>query len=144
MPRVSFNPQNILVVFLTLFTTLVASADAPQTLADILAQVFADAGNIQMALHTLGPAVLSASNSTGNSNSIGPAGTPTAAEPAPTESAAPAKPKSCFPALDFDKPNDVPKSRDNWWCQADTEYAFFGFSYEGSQFHYGLLDDLWS
>ena len=37
---------------------------------------------------------------------------------------------SCFPALDFQMPDSVPSSLDNWWCDPSTEYAFMGFSYE--------------
>lgn len=37
---------------------------------------------------------------------------------------------SCFPALGFQMPTDVPDSLDNWWCDMDDEYAFLGFSYE--------------
>lgn len=36
----------------------------------------------------------------------------------------------CFPALDFEMPQDVPDSLDGWWCDAADEYAFVGFSYE--------------
>lgn len=37
---------------------------------------------------------------------------------------------SCFPALDFVKPATLPKDNTKWWCDASTEYAFVGFSYE--------------
>ncbi|KAI0695960.1 hypothetical protein C8T65DRAFT_698546 [Cerioporus squamosus] len=37
---------------------------------------------------------------------------------------------NCFPALDFQMPDDVPQDTTNWWCDASTEYAFLGFSYE--------------
>lgn len=36
---------------------------------------------------------------------------------------------SCFPALNFDMPSDVPKSTDGWWCDPKDEVAFMGFSY---------------
>lgn len=37
---------------------------------------------------------------------------------------------SCFPALGFQMPDDVPVDTDGWWCDPNTEYAFLGFSYE--------------
>ena len=37
---------------------------------------------------------------------------------------------SCFPAIGFTMPSSVPSSLTNWWCNANTEYAFVGFSYE--------------
>ncbi|KAI0278503.1 glycoside hydrolase superfamily [Russula aff. rugulosa BPL654] len=37
---------------------------------------------------------------------------------------------NCFPSLGFSTPSNVPRSTDNWWCGATTEYAFLGFSYE--------------
>jgi hypothetical protein len=36
----------------------------------------------------------------------------------------------CFPSADFQMPSTVPSSTQSWWCPADTEYAFLGFSYE--------------
>lgn len=39
---------------------------------------------------------------------------------------------SCFPALGFNMPQDVPHSLDGWWCESADEYAFLGFSYEVS------------
>jgi exo-beta-1,3-glucanase (GH17 family) len=42
----------------------------------------------------------------------------------------PSSASSCFPALDFQMPDSVPSSLDNWWCDPSTEYAFMGFSYE--------------
>jgi len=39
---------------------------------------------------------------------------------------------SCFPALGFKKPSNVPSSVEGWWCDPATEYAFVGFSYEVS------------
>lgn len=38
--------------------------------------------------------------------------------------------QSCFPALDFNMPSNVPDSLDGWWCSPTDEYAFLGFSYE--------------
>ncbi|KAF4620617.1 hypothetical protein D9613_000782 [Agrocybe pediades] len=40
--------------------------------------------------------------------------------------------RSCFPALDFRMPRQVPHDSQlqHWWCDASTEYAFLGFSYE--------------
>lgn len=40
---------------------------------------------------------------------------------------------SCFPALGFKMPVDIPSSLNNWWCDPHTEYAFVGFSYEVTQ-----------
>ena len=37
---------------------------------------------------------------------------------------------SCFPAVGFKMPTVTPTSLTNWWCNADTEYAFVGFSYD--------------
>lgn len=37
---------------------------------------------------------------------------------------------SCFPALDFIMPPNIPADLSNWWCNATDEYAFLGFSYE--------------
>ncbi|PWN47097.1 glycoside hydrolase family 17 protein [Violaceomyces palustris] len=38
--------------------------------------------------------------------------------------------RSCFPALDFLMPQQVPSSlKDDWWCSQMDEYAFLGFSY---------------
>ena len=37
---------------------------------------------------------------------------------------------SCFPALGFTTPSNVPASTDGWWCDPVNEYAFLGFSYE--------------
>ncbi|KAJ3488920.1 hypothetical protein NLI96_g2499 [Meripilus lineatus] len=37
---------------------------------------------------------------------------------------------SCFPALYFKTPSNIPSSLNNWWCKPETEYAFVGFSYE--------------
>jgi hypothetical protein len=37
---------------------------------------------------------------------------------------------SCFPALGFTTPSDVPASTNGWWCDPVNEYAFLGFSYE--------------
>lgn len=37
---------------------------------------------------------------------------------------------SCFPGLGFKMPSSTPKSLDDWWCNATSEYAFLGFSYE--------------
>ncbi|KAF7967468.1 hypothetical protein HWV62_34111 [Athelia sp. TMB] len=37
---------------------------------------------------------------------------------------------SCFPGLGFKMPSSTPKSLNNWWCNATSEYAFLGFSYE--------------
>lgn len=39
---------------------------------------------------------------------------------------------SCFPALGFTMPSDVPASTVGWWCDPVNEYAFLGFSYEVS------------
>ena len=39
---------------------------------------------------------------------------------------------SCFPALGFTMPSDVPTSTNGWWCDPVNEYAFLGFSYEVS------------
>ncbi|KAI3618660.1 b-(1-6) glucan synthase [Moniliophthora roreri] len=41
-------------------------------------------------------------------------------------------PSSCFPALDFKMPSEVPSDSalSSWWCDPWTEYAFMGFSYE--------------
>ena len=49
------------------------------------------------------------------------------AAPSPVCSMSPA---NCFPSLGFKTPSDVPSSIDGWWCNATTEYAFLGFSYE--------------
>lgn len=38
--------------------------------------------------------------------------------------------ESCFPALGFQTPEDVPQDTVGWWCDPATEYAFLGFSYE--------------
>lgn len=38
--------------------------------------------------------------------------------------------RSCFPALNFTMPTQVPSSLDGWWCSMDCEHAFLGFSYE--------------
>lgn len=38
--------------------------------------------------------------------------------------------RSCFPALNFTMPTEVPSSLDEWWCPMDCEHAFLGFSYE--------------
>ncbi|CAD6923808.1 unnamed protein product [Tilletia controversa] len=84
-------------------------------------------------------------NSTSSSNS---SSTPSAL-PKPSSTAAPSsvptivpvppvttpKPKpqqkSCFPALDFKMPSDVPDTGvDGWWCDMEDEYAFLGFSYD--------------
>jgi len=37
---------------------------------------------------------------------------------------------SCFPALGFKMPSDVPANTNGWWCNPTDEYAFLGFSYE--------------
>jgi len=39
---------------------------------------------------------------------------------------------SCFPALGFQMPSEVPPDSDfsSWWCDPEDEYAFVGFSYE--------------
>lgn len=37
---------------------------------------------------------------------------------------------NCFPSVGFTMPSTVPSSLNNWWCNADTEYGFVGFSYE--------------
>ncbi|KAG6333797.1 hypothetical protein ID866_5292 [Astraeus odoratus] len=37
---------------------------------------------------------------------------------------------TCFPALNFVMPSEVPESLDNWWCPMACEHAFLGFSYE--------------
>lgn len=39
-------------------------------------------------------------------------------------------PQNCFPAVGFETPNEIPTSLTDWWCDADTEYAFVGFSYD--------------
>ena len=39
---------------------------------------------------------------------------------------------NCFPALGFQMPDSVPQDTNNWWCDASTEHAFLGFSYEVS------------
>ncbi|KAG7443879.1 uncharacterized protein BT62DRAFT_303495 [Guyanagaster necrorhizus] len=44
-------------------------------------------------------------------------------------SASPAPP-SCFPAIGFKMPRNIPASRDNRWCPYSDEYGFVGFSYE--------------
>lgn len=36
----------------------------------------------------------------------------------------------CFPALGFTMPSSTPSSLNGWWCNATSEYAFLGFSYE--------------
>ena len=36
----------------------------------------------------------------------------------------------CFPAVGFKMPEATPTSLTNWWCNADTEYAFVGFGYD--------------
>jgi len=40
--------------------------------------------------------------------------------------------RHCFPALGFEMPRHLPHDSElkNWWCDAETEYAFLGFSYE--------------
>lgn len=55
--------------------------------------------------------------------------------PNTTTSAASQSPAStgCFPSAGFKMPSDAPSSTDNWWCEADSEYAFMGFSYEITQ-----------
>lgn len=58
-----------------------------------------------------------------NANQKNSKGTVAAAGSAPPSS-------SCFPALDFQMPDNVPSDLNNWWCSPDTEYAFMGFSYE--------------
>jgi hypothetical protein len=42
------------------------------------------------------------------------------------------KATSCFPALNFTMPSTVPADShlSSWWCNATTEHAFLGFSYE--------------
>lgn len=37
---------------------------------------------------------------------------------------------SCFPALGFKMPSEVPANTNGWWCDPSDEYAFMGFSYE--------------
>lgn len=39
---------------------------------------------------------------------------------------------SCYPAIGFQPPDekDLPYDTSDWWCPADEEYAFVGFSYE--------------
>jgi len=37
---------------------------------------------------------------------------------------------SCFPALGFKMPSEVPTNTNGWWCNPTEEYAFLGFSYE--------------
>jgi len=39
---------------------------------------------------------------------------------------------SCFPALGFKMPSEVPPDSEfsSWWCDPVDEYAFVGFSYE--------------
>lgn len=51
-----------------------------------------------------------------------PVAQPTQTAPAPAPVAQ--KPSSCFPALDFKMPSEVPGSLENWWCAPKTEYAF--------------------
>lgn len=47
-----------------------------------------------------------------------------------TLSQSPARPaQGCFPSLNFPMPDSVPSNLDDWWCDANTEYAFMGFSY---------------
>jgi exo-beta-1,3-glucanase (GH17 family) len=38
----------------------------------------------------------------------------------------------CYPALGFQQPDqdDLPSDTSDWWCPAEEEYAFVGFSYE--------------
>ena len=40
--------------------------------------------------------------------------------------------QSCFPALGFNMPQATPSDYEleQWWCDAETEHAFLGFSYE--------------
>ena len=65
-----------------------------------------------------------ASSATSTMSSAAPTATLTPPAPAP--------PSSCFPALDFKMPGDVPASLDGWWCSKQDEYAFMGFSYDTS------------
>ncbi|KAK0529377.1 hypothetical protein OC834_003716, partial [Tilletia horrida] len=54
-------------------------------------------------------------------------------KPTPTKTPTPTpQPKSCFPALDFKMPDEVPDADapDGWWCDMQDEYAFLGFSYD--------------
>lgn len=39
---------------------------------------------------------------------------------------------NCFPALNFNRPDSVPSSTDNWWCSTNDEVAWLGFSYDVS------------
>ncbi|KAI0030066.1 glycoside hydrolase superfamily [Vararia minispora EC-137] len=38
--------------------------------------------------------------------------------------------KSCYPALNFNKPSKLPADNSAWWCDSRDEFAFMGFSYE--------------
>ena len=48
------------------------------------------------------------------------------------EGAHPVARTSCYPAIGFQRPDesDLPHDTSDWWCPADEEYAFVGFSYE--------------
>ncbi|PWN37625.1 B-(1-6) glucan synthase [Meira miltonrushii] len=48
----------------------------------------------------------------------------------PTVTSTNSSQSSCFPALGFNMPSNVPSSLDGWWCSPTDEYAFLGFSYE--------------
>lgn len=62
------------------------------------------------------------SDESGSSNSTSPS----------TGGTGPGSRSSCFPALDFTMPSEVPDSLDGWWCSQQDEYAFLGFSYDTS------------
>ncbi|KAK0550223.1 hypothetical protein OC845_002753 [Tilletia horrida] len=76
----------------------------------------------------------SSASSTSSSSSSSSAGQTSMPLPVPTRK--PDKNEtgsltSCFPALDFNMPADVPNGGlDGWWCSMKDEYAFLGFSYD--------------
>lgn len=75
--------------------------------------------------------VEAAVNDVANTKSFSATSSTSSAAPSATPSDGPSSAGgSCFPALGFKMPSSVPDSTDNWWCDASTEYAFLGFSYE--------------
>lgn len=48
---------------------------------------------------------------------------------------------SCFPALGFEMPSEVPPDSkfSSWWCDPVNEYAFVGFSYEVTACQYSVF-----
>ncbi|RDX50087.1 glycoside hydrolase family 17 protein [Polyporus arcularius HHB13444] len=79
---------------------------------------------------------LNAASSSGSAtptSSISHSTTPAGSSKPPSHTSQPASSASnCFPALGFQMPDEVPQDTNNWWCDASTEYAFLGFSYEVS------------